>query len=110
MTARVIGVVVAYLLLAPAGLTRVSLADSIGKLGTDIDSNANAGRDRLEIRIPIPNNVENDQEGTATRTLELRLANGACPGVAQLVEFASKCQFVGSRPLNLEAPTVSDHH
>ena len=107
MAARIIGVVVAYLLLAPVTLTKVSLADSIGRLGTESAPSANAGHDGLEIRIPIPNNVESDQDGTPTRTLELRLATGACPGVAQLVELTSKCQLVGSRPLNLKAPMVS---
>ena len=107
MAARIIGVLVAYLVLTPGALTKVSLADSMGKLGAESVPNANAGHDGLEIRIPIPNNVESDQDGTATRTLELRLANGACSGVTQLVELASKCQLVGSQPLNLKAPMVS---
>jgi hypothetical protein len=51
--------------------------------------------------IPIPN-IFGDQEETATKTLELRIKNRTCPGVAQLAELVSDCQFVISAPLKVQ--------
>ena len=43
-----------------------------------------------------------DENGERTGTLELRLENEVCRGVAHLVDLASKCQLVSSAPLQLK--------
>ena len=107
MPSKIRGIVLASLLLTPVGVIKASLADTMGTLGMERTANANAGQDGLEMRTPIPNDGEIDQESVTSKTLELRLANGACPGVAQLVALANKCQFIGSGKSNVKAPIGS---
>jgi hypothetical protein len=99
MGERIMAIAVSTLLLSAVALTKTSFADSVGKSGAESRSiNATAGHEGAEMEMPIPNTPEIDQNAAATTTLELRLANSACPRLAQWVELASKCELVGSEP------------
>jgi len=106
--ARIVTLVISVLILSLLGIGRQSFAqdaksekenDAQAFFAAVLDSDAeeNVGQQG----IPIPDTFEDRQE-TATRTLELRVKNQTCRGVAVLVELASDCQFVSSAPLKIK--------
>ena len=110
MAARTMAVALLTLLLSPVASTKMSFADSVGKLGTESPSNVDDGDDGAGMGMPIPKTPESDPDGAATTTLELRLANSVCPRLAQWVEFASKCELTRAEPIQLDARSISHPH
>ena len=110
MVSKTMAIAVSTLLLLPVTLTRKSFADSIEKLATESLPDTRAGYERVEMEMPIPNTPEMDQNDAAATTLELRLANTACPRLAQWVELTSKCEIVSPERPKLRARMISHSH
>jgi len=105
MAAKTMAILLSTLLLSPVTLIKISFADSVD---TESRPNPGPGHEGAEMGIPIPNTSEMDQNAASTTTLELRLANSACPRLAQVIDLAGECTRFS--PLRLEGQTVSDPH
>lgn len=116
--ARIIIVAVSCFVMAAVAMERLSFADSIdwskessSKVFVAAETVERDEQERFAPApsIPIPNTVE-DHDSTVTGTLELRLGDSTCPGVAPLTELASKCQRISSAPLKFKVTTSSQRN
>ena len=100
MIAKIAAVSMLWAAVTTVPLSFAATLDSETMLG-DANEMQKYEQDNPSVAMAIPNQIvdENDER---TGTLELRLENEVCRGVAHLVDLASKCQLVSSAPLKLK--------
>ena len=91
MAARTIAILVFIVLLSSVMLANKSLTDTTAKVEKEIPAGPSVAQEDAEAGIPIPNAPEMDKNGSSATTLELRVANSACPQSVYLLDLTRKC-------------------